>query len=227
VIEARGVKVKYSHIIWDWNGTLFNDVDWCFRVINSMLSKKGIKTLRGLDDYREAFCFPIIQYYRNVGFDFDVEPFPVLAEEFMSLYHAEKSGNCQLYPNAEATLEAIKKSGITQIILSASEKKILLSQINEFDITKYFDDILGISDIYAKSKIDIGLEYLSQNIIKKAVLIGDSVHDSEVADALGVDCILIPNGHQKREALQSCNVPMVDDISSVSSYLAAKQGAFD
>ena len=211
--------MKYSHIIWDWNGTLFNDVNWCFGVINSMLSKRGIKTLRGLDEYRDAFCFPIIHFYRNVGFDFETDPFEVLAEEFIALYHSEKSGNCQLHQNAEATLEAIQKSGLTQIVLSASEKNNLMSQINEFDITKYFNDILGISDIYAKSKIDIGLEYLSQNDIKKAVLIGDSVHDSEVADALGVDCILIPNGHQKKEALQSCNVPMVDDISGVIRYL--------
>jgi len=184
-----------------------------------MLSKRGIKTLRGLDEYRGVFCFPIIEYYRNVGFDFNVESFEVLAEEFIALYHSEKSGNCQLHLNAETTLDAIQKSGVKQIILSASEKKNLLSQINEFDIAKYFDDILGISDIYAKSKIDIGLEYLSQNDIKKAVLIGDSVHDSEVAEALGVDCILIPNGHQNKAALQSCNVPVVDDISSVIKFL--------
>jgi len=211
--------MKYSHVIWDWNGTLFNDVDWCFRVINSMLSKRGIKTLQGIDEYREAFCFPIIQYYINVGFDFSIEPFEVLAKEFIALYHSEKSGNCKLYPNSEATLESLHKKGISQIILSASEKGNLLSQISEFDITKYFDEILGISDIYAKSKIDIGLEYLSKNDIEKAVLIGDSVHDSEVAKALGVDCILIPNGHQKRERLQSCCVPIVDDISYITELV--------
>ena len=211
--------MKYSHVIWDWNGTLFNDVDWCFRVINSMLSKRGIKTLQGIDEYREAFCFPIIQYYINVGFDFSIEPFEVLAKEFIALYHSEKSGNCKLYPNSEATLESLHKKGISQIILSASEKGNLLSQISEFDITKYFDEILGISDIYAKSKIDIGLEYLSKNDIEKAVLIGDSVHDSEVAKALRVDCILIPNGHQKRERLQSCCVPIVDDISYITELV--------
>jgi len=184
-----------------------------------MLSKRGIKTLQGIDEYREAFCFPIINFYRNAGFDFSAEPFEVLAKEFIALYHSEKSGNCKLYPNSEATLESLHKRGISQIILSASEKGNLLSQINEFNIKHYFDEILGISDIYAKSKIDLGLNYLSNNNIKKAILIGDSVHDSEVAEALGVDCLLIPNGHQTIETLQSCAVPIIDDISFVNEYV--------
>jgi len=184
-----------------------------------MLSKRGIKTLQGIDEYREAFCFPIINFYRNAGFDFSAEPFEVLAKEYISLYHSEKSGNCKLYPNSEATLESLHKSGISQIILSASEKSNLLSQVNEFDIVKYFDEILGISDIYAKGKVDIGLEYISKNDISKAILIGDSAHDCEVAEALGVDCLLIPNGHQTIETLQSCGVPIVDDISCITELV--------
>ncbi|MDR2569759.1 MAG: HAD family hydrolase, partial [Oscillospiraceae bacterium] len=83
----------------------------------------------------------------------------------------------------------------------------------------YFDELLGLSDIYAKSKIDIGLDYLSRKNAEKAILIGDTIHDYEVASALGIDCVLIPNGHQSREMLFSCNVPILDDISFVPKYL--------
>lgn len=51
------MKVKYSHIIWDWNGTLFNDTGWCIDVINSMLHKRNLKTLDSTDAYHKAFCF--------------------------------------------------------------------------------------------------------------------------------------------------------------------------
>jgi len=51
---------KYTHIIWDWNGTLFDDVNWCISVINSMLNKRQIKTLSSVAEYQKAFCFPII-----------------------------------------------------------------------------------------------------------------------------------------------------------------------
>lgn len=212
-------KERYSHVIWDWNGTLFDDVNWCIKIINIMLAKRGIKTLCGISEYQKAFCFPIIQYYRNVGFNFDKEPFEDLAKEYITLYHSEKSGNCRLYPNTKTVLAAIREKCISQIILSASETSNLLSQISEFNIIGYFDEILGISDIYAKSKIETGLDYISRKKVNRAILIGDTKHDFEVSKALGVDCILIPNGHQNRETLLSCNVPVLEDISYVIDYI--------
>ena len=212
-------KKKYSHIIWDWNGTLFNDVAWCINVINMMLAKRGIKTLRDVSDYHNVFCFPIIRYYENVGFNLNHEKFEDLAKEYIQLYHSDKSGNCGLYNNTETIINSIYKSGIKQIILSASEIDNLLSQIGEFNIASYFDEILGLSDIYAKSKVDVGLDYISQNKVRNAVLIGDTKHDYEVAKSLGIDCILIPNGHQSRDVLMSCDVPVLSDISDVFDYI--------
>ena len=210
---------KYSHIIWDWNGTLFNDIHWCIETINAMLAKRGLKTIQGVSEYHRAFCFPIRQYYQNVGFDFEEEPFEILAEEFISLYYSNKSGNCQLYPNAEAVLAAIGRSGISQVVLSASKTNHLAAQISEFGIEDHFKEILGLSDIYAKSKIDVGLDYISRTDIDRTLLIGDTKHDYEVAKALGVDCVLIPNGHQSREVLASCDVPILEEISCVIEYI--------
>ena len=211
---------KYSHIIWDWNGTLFDDIDWCVKVINKLLSKRNMKTLNGISEYHSVFGFPIADYYRKIGFDFDVEPFEELAVEYIALYHSNNSGDCRLFPDAENTLSSIKKMGITQVILTASEMNNLLLQMSGFNISGYFDELLGLTDIYGKSKVEIGLDYMKQNQIENAVLIGDSLHDYEAAQALGVDCMLIPNGHQSREKLQTCGVPVLDDISEVVEYIS-------
>jgi phosphoglycolate phosphatase len=212
-------KNRYSHIIWDWNGTLFDDVDWCVTVVNKMLAKRDMKQLDSVVEYHNAFCFPVINYYKNVGFDFEKESFDIIAKEFIAFYHAEKSGGCKLCKNARFVLQTMQESGKSQVILSASETNNLISQINEFDIYNYFDEILGISNIYAASKIDIGLEYMTRKKVEKAVLIGDTEHDCEVAKALAVDCILIANGHQSKDKLLSCKVPVLDDISQVIEYI--------
>jgi len=184
-----------------------------------MLSKRGMKTLKDTSEYHSVFCFPVIEYYKNVGFDFNVEPFEDLAEEFMELYRLNKSGYCRLFPNAVTILDTIKNASISQSLLSASSMTDLLSQMSEFNIMGYFDELLGLTDIYAKSKIEIGLEYIKRKRITNAVLIGDSKHDFEVAQSLGVDCLLISNGHQSREALLSCGVPVLNDISDVSEVI--------
>lgn len=211
-------KRKYTHVIWDWNGTLFDDVDWCISVINSMLERRQIKILSGLEDYHNAFCFPVVKYYQNVGFDFTKEPFEALAIEYMALYHANRSGGCKLHINTIPTLNALREKNISQILLSASETGNLISQMSVFEIEHFFDEILGLSNIYAASKIDIGRDFMIRRQVDAAVLVGDTTHDFEVANALGLDCILVASGHQSRTKLLECNVPVVSDISHVMEY---------
>ena len=194
--------MKYTNIIWDWNGTLLNDVEWCREIVNIMLGKRNLQTLNSIEAYYKVFGFPVIDYYRRVGFDFDKEPFEVLAEEYIELYH-ERECRMSLFKDAKDVLANLNEKGISQIILSASEQEMLNSQVKQFDIDSYFDEVLGISNIYAASKIDIGKAYIERIKPQKAILIGDTIHDKEVADALGVDCMLIANGHQNKGALIS------------------------
>jgi len=210
---------KYSHVIWDWNGTLFDDVAQCIRTINKMLSDRNMKILNGVSDYHNVFCFPVINYYEKVGFDFEKEPFEDLAKEYISLYHSENTGSCKLHNNAELVLKSIQGNGMKQVILSASELNCLLLQINEFDILKFFDEILGLSDIYAKGKIGIGLDYIARNRIENAVLVGDTEHDYEVAKALGVDCLLVAIGHQAKSKLLACGAPVLSGLLQVTEYI--------
>ena len=209
---------KYTHVIWDWNGTLLDDVDWCVKSTNIMLEKRNLPIFKDTTAYHKIFGFPVIDYYRRIGFDFDKEPFEQLAKEFMDLYHSD-SAAFKLFPDAKNTLAFIKDHGLRQVVLSASELNNLRLQIKLLDVEDYFDEILGISNIYATSKRDIGVEYMARADIGRAVLIGDTAHDYEVAAALGVDCVLIANGHQSKSELAMCGVPVFDDINCVKAII--------
>lgn len=211
--------MPYELILWDWNGTLLDDVAWCIRVVNTMLEKRGLAPLAGVADYHRVFRFPVIEYYRSVGFDFDKEPFEALAEEYMALYHAGDATNCGLHEEAEATLRAVQGRGVRQVILSASQVDNLNTQLSRFDIAWYFDDVLGISDIYAKSKVEAGQAYIRREKPGRVLMVGDTTHDHEVALALGADCLLVAKGHQSAEALAGCGVPVLGDAAQVLEHL--------
>jgi len=212
---------NYTHVIWDWNGTLLNDVAWCMKTINTLLEKRGLPVLGTVEAYHKVFGFPIIDYYRRAGFDFDIEPFETLAAEYIDIYH---SGNrdVALFPGAQKILSDFQRRGIRQIILSASEINNLSSQMKPFKIDSYFDEILGISDIFAASKIDIGKAYIERAKPAKAVLVGDTIHDKEVAGALGTDCILVANGHQSKAALLSSGAAVVDQLLEIRCLMAER-----
>lgn len=213
-------KKAYTHIIWDWNGTLLDDLHWCVACINTMLAKRDMATLPSVAAYHDVFCFPIAEYYQNLGFDFDAEPFDILAKEYIDLYHgAGSDAGWKLHRDAEHVLGAIQAAGLSQIILSASSQENLLAQVSSFGIQPYFEEVLGISNIFARSKVDIGLAYLAQSNVTSGLLIGDSTHDHEVSQAMGVDCLLVAQGHQSRETLLGCNVPVCESLREVLGYM--------
>ncbi len=208
-------------VIWDWNGTLLNDVVFCNEILNDMLVEHGYVKVGDIDAYRNVFGFPIIKYYEKAGFDFKRHSFAMLAEKFMSRFYA-KCCSLELQPNANEVLSYINKKGIRQIVLSASPINILQKQVEHYFNFNYFDELLGLNDIYAKSKIELAKNYFKQNNeqSENCILIGDTVHDFDVAQALNINkCILYNKGHQSDEVLRKTSAIIIDDLLKLKNYI--------
>lgn len=207
-------------LIWDWNGTLLDDVALCNNCLNQLLKESGSCAHYDRDAYREIFGFPIIDYYRRAGFDFDRHPYEELAARFNQIYPAH-SDDCSLCPGVRETLRFAQDAGLRQIILSASEIGTLKRQVAHYQLTDYFDEIIGQSDFYAHGKIEAAREWLARQKPDptKALLIGDSLHDAEVAQELGVRCVLCAAGHQSRERLLTAGVPVIDTLNELPALL--------
>ena len=106
-------------------------------------------------------------------------------------------------------------------ILSACEVKILKRMITERHILPYFEHIYGLDDLYASSKIDLGHALFNNTGLSKkgALLVGDTTHDYEVAQAMGIPCLLMAGGHQSSRKLAALNCPMVSDLAGVIDYI--------
>lgn len=212
-------KTAYTHIIWDFNGTIYDDVDACIKSANRLLGAYGLPLVTSVEEYRSLFGFPIQDYYARMGFDFEKTPFAVLAPEWMD-YYFEYSKNCTAYPDVAEVLDALHERGMEQWILSASELNMLHGQLKDLGIFSRFDGILGLDNIHAKSKKDIGIAWKNANPDIRALMIGDTDHDAEVAAAMGVDCVLVAAGHQSRDKLEKCNcIAVVDTVKDVLNLL--------
>ena len=154
--------MKYTHIIWDFNGTLFADVDAGIESVNTMLRERSLPEIGSVDAYREIFRFPVIDYYRDLGFDFDAEPFDVLAPIWIDLYN-KNSADAPLQEGSIEALEAFREMGVSQLLLSATEINMLKGQLETLGITEYFDAIMGLDNIHAHSKKAIALDWMEKN----------------------------------------------------------------
>lgn len=207
-------------IFWDWNGTLLDDVDYSVDCLNWMLKEHGYPQRYDLATYQEVFGFPIEDYYRTVGFDFVRHPYPVLAEHYMQHYNAGV-GSCPAFDSARAALDTLQRSGWQQLVLSASRRDYLIEQVTDRGLKGYFTELLGLSDIYGKSKVAVGQEHLRKSGIDPAacVMVGDTQHDAEVAAALGIRCVLCSAGHQSRARLEAVCPHVIDDLRELPALL--------
>lgn len=190
------------YIVWDWNGTLLDDVPVCISVMNGMLRRRGLGELTP-ERYREIFGFPVEGYYRAAGLDLEREPFGELAQEYITEFN-RRALSCGLRRGAEEVLCAMRDRGYAQIIVSASERSTLEEQVAHYGISGYFQAVLGISGILAATKEGVAREYLEGNGIasEDAVFIGDTGHDWEIAKGLGCRCLLVEGGHESRARLE-------------------------
>lgn len=203
----------YDWIIWDWNGTLLDDVELALEVANGMLARRGLPVM-DLERYRAIFDFPVERYYRAAGFDFDREPFSVLADEFISEYK-RRVGEAALHGEVPRVLSRIAEAGPSQAVLSASRQQSLEEAVARFGVLKHFEALQGLSDHFAVSKAEVGRRLVERLGLSgdRTVMVGDTTHDAEVAADMGVHCVLIARGHQSAERLQDCGVPVYRTLS--------------
>lgn len=210
--------MKYTHLFWDFNGTVFDDVQAGMISTNIMLAERGIPEIAGVEAYREIFDFPIKDYYKRLGFDFSVEPYEVLAPLWVDIYN-EKSRDAETVAGVRETLRKVRELGVPQVIFSATETAMLNRQLTELEIISYFDEIIGLDNIHAESKLHLAAKWRAAHPEARILYVGDTIHDAENAKVLRADCLLFAGGHQSRRRLEACGCPVIERIEEIIDYL--------
>lgn len=191
-------------IIWDFNGTIIDDTATCLSIENKMLKDRGMKYGYTVEDYRNLFCFPIINYYKKLGYTFENESYQEISNEF----HRDYAALFNDIPLMDGFLDKIHESmdkGYDNVIFSATEQNLLNKQVKDLGINQYFKALIGIDDNMAFSKIEHAKRWMEENNINpdECFYIGDTLHDLETVKSLKIkEYALVACGHQSFEVLE-------------------------
>lgn len=212
------MKITQSVIFWDWNGTLLNDAVVCVEAMNNMLKQRQMPGI-DLEQYKSIFGFPVVNYYKELGFNFDIESFENLSIEFIANYNG-LIHLAELQPYTMDVLNYFRQKGKKQVIISAMEQNMLNKQLLQYGVSDYFHDVRGISNIYAKDKTHLAQNYLEENKQSPAdiLFIGDTLHDKEVADEISTDIVLVLNGHQSANRLAINGNMVINDLETFLNH---------
>lgn len=213
-------EMRWDYVIWDFNGTLLDDVEAGISAVNALLKQRGLPLVADAEAYRSVFGFPIRSYYERLGFDFEKESYEVLAPQWVEQYLIYVK-QATLFDDVRETVAFFRNNGVRQTVLSATERNMLCDQLTDLNLFDCFEEILGLDNIHAASKLSLAREWRIQHPQERVLFVGDTDHDVETAKVMGAECVLIARGHQAGEHLKPLGVPIFSNLKEMCSELSS------
>ena len=198
-----------KRLIWDWNGTLLDDVAAAVGALNRMLVKRGARPIT-IEHYRRRFGFPVRPFYAELGVDLAKWDWDEICEDFHNFVLEEPQA---VRPDARAALELAASLGFRQSILSALRQDKLEAALAANGFLDFFDRIFGVDNLDGASKLERGRELVAAIGGSTLLFIGDTLHDAEVARELGGRCVLVSCGHQMPDRLAAAGCPVAATLA--------------
>ncbi|WP_055590328.1 HAD family hydrolase [Streptacidiphilus griseoplanus] len=212
-----------AHLVWDWNGTLYHDIDAVVAASNAAFAEIGLAPLT-VQRYRELYCIPIPRFYeRLLGRAPTTEEWERMDATFHVAYTGHSAG-CGLTEGAELLLEQWAAAGRSQSILSMYGHEQLVPLVRGFGIEHRFLRVDGRTGPSGGGKAEHMVRHLAalgRSVDPAAtVVIGDAADDAVAASRVGAHAVLYTGGSHTRETLAPAGVPVVDSLAEAVALAA-------
>lgn len=204
-------------ILWDFNGTVMDDMGASVGAVNAMCARRGLPLITE-EWYTLHLVMPLERFYSDIGFDMEREQIEEVSEEFQR--------ECRklprpVFPEVLEALERFRQRGLTQLLFSSLHHDTLMRQAEERGITGYFAGIVGRQDRSLGGKEQAAAAYLRAHGLKpeEVLVVGDLTTDHDMAAYVGCPCALIEKGHQHREILSRTGAYVLHDASELDELL--------
>ncbi|MCK1819845.1 HAD family hydrolase [Streptomyces sp. XM83C] len=206
-----------SHIVWDWNGTLFHDVDAIIGATNAAFADLGLEPIT-LERYRALYCVPVPKFYERLLGRMPTDAEWQVMDDTFHRYYTEHRVRCTLTEGASALLAEWRSAGRSQSLLSMYGHEELVPLVRGFGIEEHFIRVQGRTGPSGGSKAEHmvrHLEALASHGVEPArtVVIGDAADDAVAARHAGAQAVLYTGGSHSRASLESVGVPVVDTLA--------------
>ncbi|MFJ8859353.1 HAD family hydrolase [Streptomyces sp. NPDC102451] len=204
-----------THLVWDWNGTLLDDIHAVLGATNAAFAEVDLEPLT-LDQYRETYCVPIPKFYERL---MGRLPTPAEWERMDGLFHrhyTEQRTACGLTEGVEELLARWQLGGRSQSLLSMYGHEHLVPVVRGYGIERHFVRVDGRTGPSGGSKaqhMERHFEVLGNIAPESAVVIGDAVDDAVAAAHVGARAVLYTGGSHSRSSLEAAGVPVVDTLA--------------
>jgi phosphoglycolate phosphatase-like HAD superfamily hydrolase len=212
-----------AHVIWDWNGTLLDDLPIVVEAVNACLRSQGAPPIDART-YRIRFERPLNGFYEGLlGRPVDDELLLELDGVFQDAYW-DAFDDVDLNLEGRQAVQSVVAGGATQSIASMLWHDMLVPTVRGFGLDEFMLALDGNRGTVGETKdqhMVLHVERLRRMYpelsAQTITVIGDLVDDAGAARAAKVRCVLYDGGSQRREMLERQGVPVVDSLLQAAS----------
>lgn len=210
--------MRPRHVVWDWNGTLLDDLAATVSAVNAALARLS-RPVIDATGYRTHFVRPVRLFYqRLLGRPVGDDEWAQIDEAFHDAYAGLLAG-VALATDAEATLRRVGALGLGQSLLSMWRHHELVPLVRRLGIAELF---LRVDGLRVDGPAGVGggekAEHLRRHLRalhlpgRATVVIGDALDDLSAARAVGASCVLLDGGCHHRAALDAAGAPVAASL---------------
>ena len=207
---------EYENWIFDWSGTLVDDLAMVLDATNHVLRHYG-KDEISREEFKQRFRLPYAGFYDEI---LPGVPLDELEDHFRVGFarSAESGVVSPLLPYAKEFLKVLAGRGKRMFILSSMDAEAFVDHAKELEVDHYFEAVYaGVLDKRAQ------IHQLLKNHALEAentVFLGDMCHDVETARHGSVSSIALLTGYQSEEQLQQADPDwLVRDLLEIQAQL--------
>nr|WSZ96294.1 HAD hydrolase-like protein [Streptomyces sp. NBC_00857] len=212
-----------THLVWDWNGTILDDIQAVIGATNAAFAEIGLEPIT-LDRYRALYCVPIPVFYERLMGRLPTDGEWVVMDECFHRHYTERRAGCGLTEGVEELLAQWRLAGRSQSLLSMYGHDELVPVVRAYGIESHFLRVDGRTGPSGGSKalhMERHLAALAAQgegegggiSAERTVVIGDAVDDAVAAAHVGARAVLYSGGSHSRASLEAVGVPVVDSLA--------------
>ncbi|MDB6112256.1 MAG: hydrolase [Pedosphaera sp.] len=190
------------NIIFDWSGTLVDDLPAVWKATNHVLALAEREALT-LEQFRAEFCLPFTKFYDRYVPHI---PLPQLEVWFHGHFKTTQDSVIEL-PHARAFLEFCRQRGIRTFLLSTVHQDHFTVQATVTGFAEYLErPYVGVVDKTARIH---GI--LEENNLQpgETLFIGDMQHDIDTAKHGGVHSCAVLTGYNGLQQLRASDPDLI------------------
>ena len=206
------------HVVWDWNGTLLDDLPLVVDAVNAVLDEAGVPRIDA-DGYRAHYTRPVHTFYEQLyGRPIDEAEFARLDHVFHVAYDAGIAERARLAADATDALGLVAEAGRSQSLLSMYRHAQLVPLVRRMALHGHFTHVQGLTGPgggHKQPHLEAHLRQVADhagNDPSRVLVVGDALDDAHAATAVGARCVLVASGSHPVVELEQAGVPVASSL---------------